>query len=86
MVSIERIEAALLKVAAMLDRDPAVEPVFLRLEAELAEARDAEAGATEAQRRARALLAQRAKPAISFGDVRQRRALAIAFAVQPVAE
>jgi hypothetical protein len=66
MVSVERIEAALLKVAAMLDRDPAVEPVFLRLEAELAKAQEAESGATETQRRARALLAQRARPAISL--------------------
>jgi len=57
------IDTALLKVAAMMDRDPEVEPVFLRLEAELAKAREAEPGTTEAQRRARALLAQRAKPA-----------------------
>ena len=63
MVSIQRIEAALLKVAALVERDPAFSPVFERLEAELAKARALDSGETEAQRRARALLSQKAKPA-----------------------
>ncbi len=61
-ISADRIERALLKVAAMLEVDAGVAPVFERLEAELAEARAREGGGTDVQRRARALLAQRAKP------------------------
>jgi hypothetical protein len=59
-VSADRIERALLKVAKMLEVDSGVAPVFERLEAELADAR--ERGETAVQRRARALLSQRAKP------------------------
>jgi thymidylate kinase len=62
-LTVERIEAALLVVAKLLVREPAYTPIFERLETELAEARKAEAGTTAAQRRARALLAQKAKPA-----------------------
>lgn len=62
-ISVERIERALLKVAAMLEVDAGVAPVFERLEAELTEARARESGETDVQRRARALLAQRARPA-----------------------
>lgn len=61
-VSADRIESALLKVAKMLDVDPGVAPHFERLEAELRRARAEECGETDVQRRARALLAQRAKP------------------------
>lgn len=46
----------------MLDVDSGVAPVFERLEAELADARARERGETDVQRRARALLSQRAKP------------------------
>lgn len=60
MVSIERIEAALLKVAALVERDPAFSPVFERLEAELEAARQADSQRTAAQERAARLLAQRA--------------------------
>ena len=60
----DRLEAALMKVAALLDRDPAFGPVFERLEAELEAARRAQEG-TDAQRRARALLDQRASRASS---------------------
>ena len=56
----DRLEAALLKVAALLDGDPAFGPVFERLEVELEAARRAQEG-TDAQRRARALLGQRAR-------------------------
>lgn len=66
MVSIHRIETALLKVALLVGQDPAFSPVFERLEAELAKARALDSGETEVQRRARALLAQRAKPATSL--------------------
>ena len=63
-VSAERIERALLKVAAMLENNSAVAPVFERLERELAvaraRARARERGESEVQRRARALRAQRA--------------------------
>lgn len=61
MVSIERIEAALFKVAALVDRDPAFAPVFERLEAELDAATKAASGKSAAQARAALLLAQRAK-------------------------
>lgn len=62
-VAADRIERALLKVAKMLEVDFGVAPVFERLEAELADARARERGETDVQRRARALLAQRARPA-----------------------
>ena len=62
-ISADRIERALLKVAAMLEVDTGVAPVFERLEAELTEARARESGETDVQRRARALLAQRANVA-----------------------
>ena len=58
----DRIERALLKAATMLEVDSGVAPVFERLEAELADARARERGETDVQRRARALLAHRAKP------------------------
>lgn len=62
---IERLEAALMKVALLLDREPAFTPVFERLEAELEAAERARDG-TDAQRRARALLDQKAnRPTIS---------------------
>ncbi len=61
----ERIEAALLKVAALVADDPAFSPVFERLEAELAAAMKKEKRLSEAQRRARALLAQNARRATS---------------------
>lgn len=60
-----RVEAALLKVAALVDVDPAFTPVFERLEAELEEARTRLLNMTPAQTRARALLAQRAIEPIS---------------------
>ena len=66
MVSATRIEAALLKVAALVERDPTFEPVFVRLEAELAKARDTEAGTSDVRRRARALIRQNAMPRNSF--------------------
>lgn len=62
-ISADRIERALLKVAKMLAVDPRVAPIFERLEQELADARARECGETDVQRRARLLLAQRAKPA-----------------------
>ena len=62
-ISADRIERALLKVAKMLDVDAGVAPVFERLEQELADARARESGETDVQRRARALLAQRASAA-----------------------
>ena len=60
-----RIEAALMKVAALVADDPAFAPVFERLEAELAAAVKEEKRLSEAQRRARALLAQKAMRATS---------------------
>ncbi len=57
-VPAKRIEAALIKVAQMLEFDPAVAPVFERLERELAEARARERSTTDVHRRARMLLAQ----------------------------
>lgn len=59
-VDAARIEAALVKVAALVANDPAFAPVFERLEVELAAAVKKEKRLSEAQRRARALLAQRA--------------------------
>ena len=54
-----------MKVALLLDREPAFTPVFERLEAELEAAERARDG-TDAQRRARALLDQKAnRPTIS---------------------
>lgn len=61
MVSTDRIKAALFKVAALVDRDPAFTPVFERLESELDAALKAETGKSAAQERAARLLAQRAK-------------------------
>lgn len=55
-----RIEAALLKVAALVAENPAFAPIFERLEAELAAYVQEEMRLNEAQRRARALLAQKA--------------------------
>lgn len=60
-VTADRIERALVKVAKLVAVDPAFTPVFERLERDLAEARRAEAVVSDAQRRARLLLAQKAK-------------------------
>lgn len=60
MLTVQRIEAALLKVAALVERDPAFTPIFERLESELESARLAEGGRTDAQRRAALLLSQKA--------------------------
>lgn len=51
-VSTERIERALLKVARIMEFDPAAAPVFERLELELESRR----AASDVQRRAQALL------------------------------
>ncbi len=59
-VDAARIEAALMKVALLVAEDPAFAPVFERLEAELSAAVKKEKRLSEAQRRARALLAQKA--------------------------
>lgn len=64
-VDAARIEAALLKVAVLVTSDPAFASVFERLEAELAAAVQKERRLSEAQRRARALLAQKAMRATS---------------------
>lgn len=64
-VATARIEAALLKVAALVAEDPAFAPIFERLEAELAAAVKKEKRLSDAQRRARALLAQKAIRATS---------------------
>ncbi len=64
-VDAARIEAALVKVAVLVTEDSAFAPVFERLEAELAAAVKQEEQLSEAQRRARALLAQRAMRATS---------------------
>lgn len=64
-VSVERLEAALLKVAHLVARDPAFTPIFERLEAELALARKEAKAMTEAQQRAKSLLDQKARPARS---------------------
>ncbi|WP_300057327.1 hypothetical protein [uncultured Roseobacter sp.] len=60
-----RIEAALVKVAVLVAEDPAFAPVFERLEAELAAAVKKEERLSDAQRRARTLLAQKAIRATS---------------------
>lgn len=59
-MTVERIEAALLKVAVLVERDPSFSPIFERLEAELEAAQLAEGGRTDAQERAARLLAQNA--------------------------
>jgi len=64
-VDAARIEAALMKVALLVAEDPAFAPVFERLEAELSAAVKKEKRLSEAQRRARALLAQKAMRATS---------------------
>ena len=64
-VDAARIEAALVKVAVLVTDDPAFAPVYERLEAELAAAVKKEKRLSEAQRRARALLAQKAMRATS---------------------
>ena len=64
-VATARIEAALLKVAGLVAEDPAFAPIFERLEAELTAAVKKEKRLSEAQRRARALLAQNARRATS---------------------
>lgn len=56
--SVERLEAALLKVAHLVERDPTYTPIFERLEAELARAKKIEDELTDAQKRARDLLAR----------------------------
>lgn len=61
MVSFERIQAALLKMAMLVEHDPAFTPVFERLEAELEHARTANVSRTSAQERAAKLLAQNAR-------------------------
>jgi hypothetical protein len=65
-VDAARIEAALVKVAVLVTQDPAFAPVFERLEAELAAAVTEESRRSEAQRRARALLDQKAMRATSL--------------------
>lgn len=64
-VYVARLEAALAKVALLVAEDPAFAPVFERLEAELAAAVKKEKRLSKAQRRARALLAQKAMCATS---------------------
>ncbi len=64
-VDTERVEAALLKVATLVVEDPAFVPVFERLEADLAAAVKEKQCLSQAQRRARALLAQEAMRAMS---------------------
>lgn len=64
-VDAARIEAALVKLALLVTQDSGFAPVFERLEAELAAAVKKEKGLSEAQRRARALLAQKAMRATS---------------------
>lgn len=64
-VDAARIEAALVKVAVLVTRDSAFAPVFERLEAELAVAVKKKKQLSEAQRRARTLLAQKAMRATS---------------------
>jgi hypothetical protein len=59
-VDAARLEAALMKIAVLVAEEPAFAPVFERLEAELAAAWKKEKRLSGAQRRARALLAQKA--------------------------
>ena len=54
-----------MKVATLVANDPSFAPVFERLEAELAAALKKERRLSEAQRRARTLLAQKAMRATS---------------------
>ncbi len=54
-----------MKIAVLVAEDPAFAPVFERLEAELTAAVKKEKRLSEAQRRARALLAQNARRATS---------------------
>lgn len=54
-----------MKVAMLVAEDPAFAPIFERLEAELAATVKKEEQLSEAQRRARALLAQKAMRATS---------------------
>ena len=61
-VDAARIEAALMKVSKLVVEDAAFTPIFERLETELAAAVKEEVRLTDAQRRARALLAQKAIP------------------------
>lgn len=49
MATIERIEATLIKVVALMERDPAFTPVFERLESELEAARPPSTKATKAK-------------------------------------
>jgi len=74
-VSVERLKAALLKVAYLVARDPAFTPIFERLEAELALARKEFKAMTEAQQRAKSLLDQNARPARSSALSRGLRML-----------
>lgn len=60
-----RIEVALVKVALLVTEDPSFAPIFEQLEAELTAAVKKEKRQSEAQRRARALLAQKAMRATS---------------------
>ena len=60
-VSADRIERALIKVAKILQFNPDVAPIFERLERELEDARAREQQLTDVQRRAKALLDQKAK-------------------------
>lgn len=64
-VDAARIKAALVKVSKLVVVDAAFTPVFERLEAELAAALKEETRLTDAQRRARALLGQKAIPRTS---------------------
>lgn len=64
-VDTARLEAALEKVALLVTQDPAFAPVFERLEQELAAAVKEQKRLSEAQRRARVLLAQKAMRATS---------------------
>jgi len=61
-VDAARIEAALMKVSKLVVEDAAFTPVFERLEAELAAAMKEKTRLNDAQRRARALLDQKAIP------------------------
>ncbi len=61
-VDAARIKAALVKVSKLVVEDAAFTPVFERLEAELAAAMKEETHLNDAQRRARASLAQKAIP------------------------
>ncbi len=65
-VDAARIETALVKVAVLVAEDAAFAPVFERLEAELAVAVKKEKRLSEAQRRARTLVAQKAMRATSL--------------------